>query len=230
MKKAIDILMAVVLLAGVFYSAFFGLAYSLESEAADNEPVQKKYSVVIDAGHGGNDPGKVAADGTEEKGINLAMALCLGNMLEEAGYDVIMTRTEDVSLSSESDINRKAADMKARCSAAENADIFVSIHQNSFSDPDVRGGQVFYYRHSDKGKKLAGYIQQAIKEKVDSDNTREAKSNEEYYLLLHTPCPSVIVECGFLSNPEEAELLKSKEYRQRLCEAVLCGIDEYFGK
>lgn len=230
MKKAIDILMAVVLLAGVFYSTFFGLAYSPESEAADNEPVEKKYSVVIDAGHGGNDPGKVASDGTEEKDINLAMALCLGNMLEDAGYDVIMTRMEDVSLSSESDVNRKAADMKARCSAAENADIFVSIHQNSFSDPDVRGGQVFYYRHSDKGKKLAGYIQQAIKEKADSDNTREAKSNEEYYLLLHTACPSVIVECGFLSNPEEAELLKSEEYRQRICEAVVCGIDEYFGK
>ena len=103
----------------------------------------------------------------------------------------------------------------------------VSIHQNSFSDSNVRGGQAFYYTHSVKGKKMASLIQEHLKS-ADKDNTREAKANDSYYLLIHTPCICVIVECGFLSNAAEAELLISDEYQNRLADSITDGVKEYF--
>lgn len=188
--------------------------------------------VVIDSGHGGVDPGKESADGLLEKDINLAIAKVLKSKLENAGISVVMTRADDNGLYSENDSNKKMADMKKRCAIIEecNADVVVSIHQNSFQSPSVKGAQMFYYKHSAEGKKLAQIFQRAFKEYVDSTNERVEKANDTYYMLLHTKAPTVIAECGFLSSPQEAALLNSAEYQEKIAAALYYGVIEYFSQ
>ena len=111
---------------------------------------------------------------------------------------------------------------------AAKADIVVSIHQNSYQSPEVKGAQVFYYKHSAEGKKLAQILQKSLKENLDTENKRQEKEDSTYYMLLHTGAPTVIAECGFLSNPQEAALLNTAEYRQKVAEALCKGILEYF--
>lgn len=225
MKRKLDILLTIIFLAGVTYVSFFAGIPLKKANATE----EVKKVIVVDAGHGGNDPGKVSGNNVLEKDVNLQIATKLANELENAGFKVIMTRTEDNGLYKEDDVNKKAADLRARCEIAEeeNADLLISIHQNSFSDSNVRGGQTFYYTHSVKGKKMASFIQKHLKS-ADKDNTREAKANDSYYLLIHTPCICVIVECGFLSNAAEAELLVSDEYQNRLADSITDGVKEYF--
>lgn len=225
MKRKLDILLTIIFLAGVTYVSFFAGIPLKKANATE----EAKKVIVVDAGHGGNDPGKVSGNNVLEKDINLQIATKLANELENAGYKVVMTRTEDNGLYKEDDINKKAVDLRARCEIAEkeNADLLISIHQNSFSDSSVRGGQTFYYTHSDKGKKMATLIQKHLKS-ADKDNTREAKANDSYYLLIHTPCICVIVECGFLSNAAETELLVTDEYQNRLVGSITDGVKEYF--
>lgn len=225
MKRKLDILLTIIFLAGVTYVSFFAGIPLKRANATE----EAKKVIVVDAGHGGNDPGKVSGNNVLEKDVNLQIAAKLANELENAGFKVIMTRTEDNGLYKEDDINKKAVDLRARCEIAEkeNADLLISIHQNSFSDSSVRGGQTFYYTHSDKGKKMATLIQKHLKS-ADKDNTREAKANDSYYLLIHTPCICVIVECGFLSNVAETELLVTDEYQNRLVGSITDGVKEYF--
>ena len=151
--------------------------------------------------------------GTNEKKINLEIARKVRKELEERGYQVVMTREDDNGLYTDSDSNKKTADMKKRCHMAEenNADILVSIHQNSYQSEGVKGAQVFYYKASEDGKKLAEAIQASFKQNLDPENGREAKANDSYYILLNVKCPAVIAECGFLSNYEEAELLEQEK-------------------
>lgn len=225
MKRKLDILLTIIFLAGVTYVSFFAGIPLKKANATE----EVKKVIVVDAGHGGNDPGKVSGNNVLEKDVNLQIATKLANELENAGFKVVMTRTEDNGLYKEDDVNKKAADLRARCEIAEeeNADLLISIHQNSFSDSNVRGGQTFYYTHSVKDKKMASLIQEHLKS-ADKDNTREAKANDSYYLLIHTPCICVIVECGFLSNAAEAELLVSDEYQNRLADSITDGVKEYF--
>lgn len=179
--------------------------------------------------HGGNDPGKVGVDQSLEKDINLSIAKKLARYLELADVETVMTRTEDRGLYSETDSRKKSADMKARCSLIEETrpDLAVSIHQNSYHQEDVSGGQVFYYTGSVQGKKLAEIIQGRFDYVLGERNTRQAKANDSYYLLLHVREPIVIVECGFLSNWREAALLGSEEYQDRLAWTIHMGIMEY---
>ena len=187
------------------------------------------YLIVIDPGHGGVDPGMLGVNNTVEKEINLAVSYMLKEELEAKGMKVVLTRTTDAGLYEESDSNKKIADMKKRCSIiSENkADIVVSIHQNSFSDSAVCGAQVFYYKHSEKGKQLAQCIQDSMKNNLDETNNRRVKANDSYYMLIHTPCPTVIVECGFITNYDEAELLVSEEYQKKVSKAIAEGVMEY---
>lgn len=226
-KRILEITMAVLMLVSVSTNVKYALAKEVtkeEEKASKESPV-----IVVDAGHGGIDPGKVSKDGTQEKDINLAIANILASKLKEAGYTVVMTRTDDNGLYSESDSNKKVADMKKRCSIIDEskAVLAVSIHQNSYQSEKVSGAQVFYYKHSANGKKLAEIIQKSLKNNVNENNTRQAKYNDSYYLLLHTACPTVIVECGFLSNANETELLKSKDYQAGIADAIYLGIEEY---
>lgn len=223
MKKKLELIMAVCLVLSAFVLARQG-AVLVQSERA-----AERICIVIDAGHGGSDPGKVSSSGTCEKDINLALALKLRDLLEQKDIEVILTRDADTGLYPSDVSNKKAADMQARCQIITEADpIFtVSLHQNSYPSPEVKGAQVFYYAQSDKGKALAMILQESLISRVDPDNTRAAKANDSYYLLKKTPTPTVIVECGFLSNPTEAELLLDEDYQNKLVRAIYMGILEY---
>lgn len=208
----------------------------LSREAAQyvaGKMVEKKgITVVIDSGHGGNDPGKIAADGTQEKDLNLAIALKLQKYLEAADIKVIMTRTTDEGLYDPDASNKKVQDMKNRIALMEesNADLVVSIHQNSYSDSAIHGAQVFYYTTSAASKTLAETLQSILIADLDRTNHRQAKANDSYYLLKKTTLPIVIVECGFLSNPDEAALLKSDSYQEELAWVLHLGILQYINQ
>lgn len=222
----VQTVMSLVLLA-IVYLLSIQLPALMAADA--KQETEQKRVVVIDAGHGGNDPGKVAINKTLEKDINLAIALKLQAMLEEQGIQVVMTRTEDKGLYTETDTNKKMADMKARCKliADTSPDVVVSIHQNSYSSESVKGAQVFYYTKSEQAKALAQSIQSTMVTQLDKTNKREAKPNSDYYLLLHTDCPSVIVECGFLSNRAEASKLETEDYQSQVAKAVMDGVLVY---
>lgn len=185
--------------------------------------------VVIDAGHGGKDPGKVGVNGALEKEINLQIALRLKSLLEQNDVAVVLTREEDKDLASEQAASRKNEDLRARAAliAAAEPVVMVSIHQNSYPEEEVDGAQVFYYAGSDSGKMLGSIIQNSLKSEIDDGNHRVAKANKEYYLLKKATCPAVIIECGFLSNPSEAALLATEEYQEKLAFAIHLGIMEY---
>ncbi|MCD8132190.1 MAG: N-acetylmuramoyl-L-alanine amidase [Lachnospiraceae bacterium] len=191
--------------------------------------LSQSFTVVIDSGHGGIDPGNVSSDGTLEKDLNLAIALKLQAFLEANDVTVVMTRTDDSGLYEESSSNKKVEDMKNRVALMEEAapDLVVSIHQNSYSDSSIKGAQIFYYATSEKSRKLAEILQESLIERLDPDNTRRAKANDTYYLLKKTSFPIVIAECGFMSNPAELELLKSESYQSRAAWALCIGIMEY---
>lgn len=193
---------------------------------------QKAVTVVIDSGHGGIDPGKIAADGTLEKDINLAIALKLQQYLEAADITVIMTRTSDDGLYDPDVPNKKVQDMKNRVNIINEADakLAVSIHQNSYSDSASHGAQIFYYTNGDSAKTLADTLQNVLVKDLDPDNHRQAKSNDSYYLLKKTTCPTVIVECGFMSNPNEAALLSSVSYQDRVAWVLHLGILQYLNQ
>jgi N-acetylmuramoyl-L-alanine amidase len=185
--------------------------------------------IVIDAGHGGRDPGKVGVNGALEKDINLSLAFKLKKFLELKGIKVVMTRENDVGLYSETDSNKKNADLKERINIIQksNADFAISIHQNSFEQEEIKGAQVFYHEGSKEGKEMALIIQEQIKETIKDGNHRKAKSNNNYYMLKNTECPLVIVECGYMSNRKEAELLTSEDYQLKMAWAIYLGVINY---
>ena len=228
-QKVIEPVLGVCLLAMVVMAVKYG---SIHVTGSGDAYIKETPVVVVDAGHGGTDPGKVGVDGSLEKDINLAVAERLKTYLEQDDVKVIMTRETDTGLYSEADSRKKMADMKKRCEIIEEsgADLVVSIHQNSYHEEPVSGGQVFYYRDSSKGKALAEILQDRFDYVLGDQNRRLPKANGNYYLLLHVKCPIVIVECGFLSNRKEAALLNSGEYQDKLAYTIHMGIMEYLNK
>jgi len=193
----------------------------------------KKITIAIDAGHGGFDPGKVAVNQAIEKDINLSIALKLKEILTEDGFEIVMTRETDQAINNDGEAKTtKRADMINRVALinASGAKAAVSIHQNSFTEESSHGAQVFYHPQSEDGKNMALALQSKIKELIADGNHREAKANESYYMLKKTECPLVIVECGFLSNVQEANLLITEEYQQKMAEAIAEGIKQYLDK
>ena len=225
-QKVIEPVLGICLLAMVVMAVKYG---SIHVTGSGDAYIKETPVVVVDAGHGGTDPGKVGVDGSLEKDINLAVAERLKTYLEQDDVKVIMTRETDTGLYSETDSRKKMADMKKRCEIIEEsgADLVVSIHQNSYHQEDVSGAQVSYYRKSEKGKRLAEILQKRFDYALGDQNRRKAKPNDSYYLLLHVKCPIVIVECGFLSNWKEAALLKTEEYQDRVAYTLHMGIMEY---
>lgn len=188
--------------------------------------LQEPKVIVVDSGHGGIDPGVVGIDGLEEKGINLKIAGYLGEFLEEEGFQVVFTREDDRGLYEEDSPNKKNQDLKKRCEIIKETDplLTVSIHQNSYQDPNVCGPQVFYYAGSEKGEELAESIQDALNEELEVQRPRRAKANASYYLLKKTGGVVNIVETGFLTNPREAELLQTEAYQKKCARAMGEGI------
>lgn len=203
------------------------LALSKEAATVTGESV--KGTILVDAGHGGRDPGMVGIDGLEEKDLNLAIAGKLRVHLENEGYHVVMTREKDEGLYQENAQNRKQEDMQKRCELISSTSplLSVSIHQNSYNDPQVKGPQVFYYEHSVQGEKLASCIQEQMNIQLQVENPRSVKSNGSYYLLKKSEGVLNIVECGFLTNPEEAEKLQTEEYQEQIAKAITDGILQY---
>ena len=195
----------------------------------DTVSSNKSFTVMIDAGHGGFDSGKVGVDGTLEKDVNLSISKKLAVLLEAADINVIMTRTEDTGLYDESSSNKKRQDMQRRAALMnnKNPDCVISIHQNSYPEEAIHGAQVFYYVNSKEGKLLASLLQQHLINDVDPENHRTEKSDDSYYLLKNVSAPIVIAECGFLSNWEESKKLMDDTYQQKLAWAIHIGILQY---
>ena len=210
-----------------------GQEWGVAADGIEQEPGNVRGPVVVlDAGHGGVDPGKVGVDGTLEKDINLQVTLLLKRYLEAADVKVILTRDADEGLYQSGDTNKKRADMEARCAIIQQAQprLVVSIHQNSYHEASVKGAQVFYYKGSVQGQQLAQMLQQSFDRVLGENNTRQAKGNDQYYLLLHTSCPVVIVECGFLSNWEETAKLKDPSYQEQIAWSLHMGILQYINE
>ena len=221
-NRVMEMMMAVLLLISVFF-------LSKEAAVVSNETSEKEKVIVIDAGHGGADPGMIGIGGLEEKGINLAVSMKLKEALENQGFTVVMTRQEDKGLYEEGTRNKKVQDMQNRIEVMEKAKpiLAVSIHQNSYTEESVKGPQVFYYETSAEGQKLAVNIQSALNTELSTERPRKEKGNTSYFLLKKSPCVLNIVECGFLTNKKEAELLQTEEYQQKIVEAVVKGIVQY---
>lgn len=204
-----------------------GTLAAVENRQADMR--EEKPLVVIDAGHGGFDPGKVGIDGQLEKDINLSIAKKLKAYLEASDVNVVMTRDTDTGLYQSGDSHKKVSDMRRRCDIINEArpDLVVSIHQNSYHQEEINGGQVFYYKTSQNGKRLAEILQERFDYVLGEANRRVAKANDNYYLLLHVKEPIVIVECGFLSNRKEAKALESEDYQDRMAWTIHMGVMEY---
>ena len=185
--------------------------------------------VIIDAGHGGDDHGKIGVDGVQEKDLNLKMALALRDLLEQQDVEVLMTREDAGGLYDERTSNKKVQDMRRRCELInrEKPACVVSIHQNSYHEESIHGAQVFYYKTSKESGELAKILQKELARVVEPTNHRQAKANDTYYLLKKTEAPTVIVECGFLSNWDECAKLQNEEYQAKLVWAIQMGVLKY---
>lgn len=216
------------LMTGLFWAgrqtAALVLGRSVQSGAQIGKPC-----VVLDAGHGGEDPGKIGVNDILEKDVNLKIALLAKRYLELNDVNVVMTRETDSGLHDGNVSNKKVQDMKRRLEMIEHTapTAAVSIHQNSYPEEYVRGAQIFYYTGSAEGQMLAERIQAQFLDKVDRENHRQIKANDSYYLLKKTSVPIVIAECGFLSNQAEAEALGQREYQEKVAWAIALGILQY---
>ncbi len=196
--------------------------------------VSYRPTVVVDAGHGDFDGGAVASDGTEEKALNLAIANDLCLLLTLCGFDVTPTRTDDTTLCEDNDASireRKVSDTKARLALFEQADMNISIHQNMFGGAAYHGAQVFYSENNALSKLLGTTIREEIVRLMQPDNTRELKTgNRDIYLLHKASKPTVLVECGFMSNAKELGNLKDTAYQRQMAFAVSCGVMRYYAQ
>ncbi len=230
-KSNLTLIILILLLSIAVYSLNLGG----EAVATPASSITSLGTVVIDAGHGGEDPGAVStySDATE-KDINLRIAKLLGQLLEAAGYQVILTREEDKLVYKEGTTeiyDKRKQDLTRRKDIMDNsnADIVVSIHLNEFSQSKYYGAQVFYPPNSESSQNLAISIQKAFREGVDPSNTREALLKSTPIIILRNlKTPTVVVECGFLSNQQEENKLRSEEYQRKISKAIKTGIDNYF--
>ena len=224
-SRGLGIGMAVLVLAAALYFS----RKSFWEEASAGAAREENRLILIDAGHGGNDPGKVGVDGTLEKDLNLELAKKLKTLLEQQDMEVMLIREEDRGLYDEDASNKIVQDMKRRCALIneEQPACVISIHQNSYHEESIHGAQVFYYSTSKESERLANTLQSELVRVAEPENTRPAKANDTYYLLKKTNVPVVIVECGFLSNWEDCAKLQDEDYQDKLVWAIHMGVLKY---
>ena len=237
-RKRITSIAGVILILTILVSASIGIVTNIYSQdltlvSVDSLPVGK--IIILDAGHGGEDPGAVGTNGSLEKDLNLQIVMQMGAILEEKGYVIVYTRTDDRLLyAEEENIKgiRKISDLKNRCKVAERYpdSIFISIHMNSFGSKKYSGLQVYYSENNDQSAQLASNIQNKVKECMQPENNRAIKPGKNIYILENIPNTSILIECGFLTNETECEKLSQKEYQKELCFSIICGIIEYIEK
>ncbi|MEG0834382.1 MAG: N-acetylmuramoyl-L-alanine amidase [Christensenellaceae bacterium] len=218
------------ILAVISLMLIFGLWGCAEQEKPAEEAQQaslENLKIIIDPGHGAEDVGTIGVStGRQEKEVNLEIAQKLKKLFEDEGVAVVMTRDSDepIAPTKEDDMLKRTEIIKT-----ENADLFISIHQNRFDTPDAKNPQVFYLSDGTKGKDLAVCIQEKLNEDLKIENPRRALSGN-YRLLKPGNQPSCIVECGFFSNPEEEKLLQDSDYQDKVAAAIVDGAKYYVTK
>lgn len=214
--------------------SFFGSYFKNKKVTTTFLPITNRV-ITIDPGHGGIDPGAVSARGTKEDEVNLEIAFKLKRLIEQSGGIVIMTREEDVGLHSdeaESLRQMKIEDLKRRKEIVEGSksEIFISIHLNSFINTRYHGAQAFFREGSKEGEHFALMIQEQLKETLDKDNKRSPQKRDNIYLLNEINIPAVLVECGFLSNPQEDKLLNTENHQEKIAWAIYIGVINYLNE
>ena len=186
------------------------------------------YTIVVDAGHGGRDDGCSGKNGVKESEINLKIARLLKTYLETLDINVVMTRCDGNGLYDAGVDNYKQSDMEKRMQiiADANPNMVISIHQNSFTDSSQCGAQAFYQENDEKSKEFADSIQNQLLRQID--NARNESNFGDYYLLKESNVSCVIIECGYLTNPEEESLLNTTDYQNKIAYAIMCGVINYF--
>lgn len=197
---------------------------------SENIPINGRKTVVIDAGHGGVDGGATSCTGVLESQFNLEIAQRLNDLLNLLGVNTVMIRNTDCSVYTEGETiaQKKVSDLKERVRIVNSTErcLLISIHQNLFSDGKYSGAQVFY-APTDGSRQLANLMQSTFKKTINIDSHRQEKKADSIYLMQHINCPGVLVECGFLSNPQEEYLLRTKEYQQKVCCVIACSVSNY---
>lgn len=223
-----QVLVYVLVVSGFLGATWCGsLAISVISQAV---PVARTHTIVIDAGHGGEDGGAVSCTGARESEINLKVALKLNDLLHLLGYRTKMVRTTDISVYTAGDTlaQKKVSDLKERVRLVQVTEnpILVSIHQNIYSDARYTGAQVFY-NGTNEGKALAEALQLQFVSTLNSGSRRQSKRSDGVYLMDRTQSPAVLVECGFLSNPGEEALLRDHGYQQKVAAVIGCALGNF---
>ncbi len=195
-----------------------------------NRPVVRENTIVIDAGHGGIDGGATSCSGVLESKLNLDIALRLELVMQLLGYDTVMIRSTDTSIYTEGNTiaSQKVSDLKERVRIANETPnaILISIHQNTFSDGKYSGAQVFY-ANSEQSKELAQLLQANFNQNLCLGSKRRVKKADGVYLMQNINATGVLLECGFISNPEEEAKLRSQEYQKRLCCVIACSLSAF---
>ena len=231
-RKRLSLIILVVML-GVFTFSYNESKQILgDSQTVTATPVSGKV-VILDAGHGTPDEGAQSKNGTTEAETNLKITLKVQNLLEQSGCTVILTRSDEngiYNLDSKTLKQKKISDIKNRVKIGNesSADIFVSIHLNKIDQSQYYGWQCFFQKRSEQSQQLAKSIQKNLNEAIQKENKREAMKIEKIYIADHVEIPLSIVECGFLSNPEEEQLLQEDEYQDKLAWGIYSGIIDYF--
>lgn len=216
------------------FMAIFLVCMGFKEDLLETNGEIREYKIVVDAGHGNPDGGAVSSDGIEEASLNLQVALKLKEMLEENGYKVVMTRTNEENIADSDKQNSikeiKVSDLSNRVKIANEskADFMVSIHMNKYSDSKYWGWQTFYSKNSENGKELATIIQNSISKNIDRENKRVALPIEGIKIVDKTNIPVVIVECGFLSNQDDLNLLQTDAYQTAIVKGIFEGIDKFY--
>lgn len=234
LKKVIPAAVVTVIVGGfIFMWSFAGTHEAIMTSAGNLPTTQDKQTIILDAGHGGIDGGCVSVNGISEKGINLSIVESERDLLRVMGYDVVCTREEDKAIYDrgiEGLSNQKKSDMQNRLKIFSKypEGISLSIHQNQFTDSKYSGAQMFYSEKNSDGERLASSMQKQFVSMLQPQNTRETKPvGDELYLLNNTENAAIMIECGFLSNPEEAALLESESYQKQVAFTIMTGIFEY---
>lgn len=210
----------------LFLGTAFGTYFAVAKTSATPRPL---HTIVIDAGHGGKDGGAIGKQtGITESYLNLQYAKALSDVCKQYGYRVVMTRKDMNGLYSPFATNKKKSEMEKRKQIIEKskADLVISVHMNSFPSEKSRGAQVFYQEGSEDGQIFADCVQKSLNQNVEYAKSK-SKSGD-FFVLNCSNIPSILIECGFLSNSVEEVLLQDKEYINKFCYYVVCGILTYF--
>lgn len=221
-----------ILIVSIFIAATY-LGSETTSVVAGLIPVEREHTIIIDAGHGGEDGGATSCTGVLESQINLEIALRLNDLFQLLGYDTLMIRTTDRSIYTEGETiaAKKVSDLKERVrivNETENA-VLLSIHQNTFSDSRYSGAQVFY-GPAGESQLLADLIQKAFVQTVNPGSNRKSKKSDGVYLMERIDRTGILIECGFISNPTEEARLRSEEYQKQLCAVMASTVANYLDR